>query len=462
MAAIVTKTFKKQVLDRVFDELNAGTVKYYVGIGRSEAWDSSDTPPAPTDTPRTVRNFRLSAQSVKQATDVTYVIPRYNWTTSTIFSAWDDDLSGTPTNAYYVLTDDNRVYACLKQSKDAAGNAVVSTVKPNDTDTGKPFKTSDGYVWKFMYALDGTTASKFLSSNFIPVAKIGDSSNSVSLTANQQVQAAVQENAPIAGITSIKVTAPGTGYSSTPTVTIHGNGTGAAATATVSGGTVVKIELDSSADSCMKMGHGYQYASVAITGGGGAGAKALAVISSGDDSGFGGNAINDLKSSSLMFNVKPAGAENKDFIIGNQDFRQVSLMRAPYDSASGALYTATTGRIGKYLKVTSVSDASNLQKDVEITGQTSGAKAVIDDIDSDRVYAHQSEDTGFKVFAEGETIQGGGQSATLDSAGSDADSDAWTAEDLDKFKNEVLYIENRAPVERTSTQTEDIKVVITL
>ena len=103
-----------------------------------------------------------------------------------------------------------------------------------------------------------------------------------------------------------------------------------------------------------------------------------------------------------------------------------------------------------------------MQKDVEITGQTSGAKALIDDIDSDRVYAHQSEDTGFKVFAEGETIQGGGQSATLDSAGNDADSDAWTAEDLDKFKNEVLYIENRAPVERTSTQTEDIKVVITL
>ena len=47
-------------------------------------------------------------------------------------------------------------------------------------------------------------------------------------------------------------------------------------------------------------------------------------------------------------------------------------------------------------------------------------------------------------------------------AGVDADSDAFTRDDVDKTSGEILYIENRAPVTRAANQTEDIKVVITL
>lgn len=458
MAATVTDKLKYQLLDTLYDEVVNATNRYYVAIGRSEAWDSAETVPNPTNSLRSVRNFRLSAQSIKQVTDVSFVIPRYNWVNGTIYQAWDDNLSGTPSNAYYVLTEDNQVYVCLKQGKNSLGIAVQSTEKPSSNST-KPFKMADGYVWKFMYSLSGATSAKFLSANFMPVEKIFDSSGSSLLTTTQREQAQIQEAATGGQILGVQITDAGNGYTSAPSVTIVGNGSGASATATVSGGRVINIELDSSLDSALTFGHGYDYASVSITGGGGTGAEARAIIST--DSGIGGNAIADFKSSSLMFNVKPSGTENGDFIVANQDFRQIALMKRPrkYNDSD---YTNNTGRMLRYMLVTSVGDAEAFSRDVILTGATSGAKAILDDIDSDRMYAHQTEATGFATFNEGETITGGGQSATLISGSYDTDSDAFTNDDVERFKNDIIYIENRAPVERTLTQTEDIKAVITL
>lgn len=458
MAATVTDKLKYQLLNTLYDEVEQATNRYYVAIGRSEAWDSAETVPTPNNSFREIRNFKLSAQSIKQVTDVSFVIPRYNWVNGTIYQAWDDNLSGTPSNAYYVLTEDNQVYVCLKQGKNSLGIAVQSTEKPSSTDA-VPFKMADGYVWKFMYSLSGATSAKFLSANFMPVTKIQDSSGSPLLTATEREQATIQEASTGGQILGLSITNQGNGYTSAPTVTILGNGTGASATATVSGGRLINIELDSSLDSALTFGRGYDYASVSITGGGGSGATARAIISS--DSGIGGNPIADFKSSSLMFNVKPSGTENGDFIVANQDFRQIALMKRPlkYD---GTDYTNNTGRLLRYLLVTSVGDAETFSRDVTLTGATSGATAILDDIDSDRLYAHQTEDTGFLTFNEGETITGGGQTATLISAGYDGDSDAFTNDDVERFTNDIIYIENRAPVERTLTQTEDIKAVITL
>ena len=80
----------------------------------------------------------------------------------------------------------------------------------------------------------------------------------------------------------------------------------------------------------------------------------------------------------------------------------------------------------------------------------------------DKLYFHQTEDTGFLDFQEEEGISGGGQTGTLVTEGTDADSDAFTRDDVNKLSGKVLYIENRAPVIRDASQTEDIKVVVTL
>ena len=173
MAAIITDIFKKDIIQKIFDAASNDSDKMYIGIGKSEQWDSSETVPTPIDSPRTIRQVRSGLQSVKKASDVSFVVPRYNWSSGSTYSAFDDNFATIPSNTYYVLTDENHVYICLQQSQDNDGDPNASTVKPTGTTT-KPFKTADGYVWKFLYALSAAKSSKFLSSNFVPIQKILD------------------------------------------------------------------------------------------------------------------------------------------------------------------------------------------------------------------------------------------------------------------------------------------------
>jgi len=467
MTAIITDIFKKQLVQNVFDEVTATAVehRYYIGIGKSEEWDSSETVPAPTDTPRTIRNLRAGLQSIKSASDVSYTIPRYNWSSGAIYEGYNDDVSSIPTNTYYVLTEDNQVYICLQQGKSSIGAVQTSTVKPFGT-LSKAFKTADGYVWKFLYTLSAARSSKFLSSNFLPIEKVLDSANANTwnagtLTTLETQQAVIQDAAVPGQILGIEITSNGSGYSSSvPSITINGNGVAASATAFVNGGQVVKIELDSSTDSGMTMGRGYDFASIVF---GAGNATARPII--GPKNGIGFDPRDELKSTSLMFNTKPSGIEDSNFIVG-QDFRQVTLIRNPKQHTDSAIpgsisnYTTSSGKVLKYLQLQATAHASFL--DTIITGGVSAAKAHADQVSGDRIYFHQSELTGFKPFAEGEAISGGGQSGTLIAVGGDVDSDAFTTDDVDNVSGQILYIENRAPITRSADQTEDIKVVITL
>ena len=80
MTAIITDALKSKMLDTVHDEFKAGSIKYYIGVGRSEQWDSSETVPAATNSLRTIRNTRLSLQSIKLAQDLSLI---HIWTLPT-------------------------------------------------------------------------------------------------------------------------------------------------------------------------------------------------------------------------------------------------------------------------------------------------------------------------------------------------------------------------------------------
>ena len=172
MVAIITDKLKNLVVDLIKANDSDASNKYYAAIGRSEAWNDSDVSPTPLRTKSEENRFRNSMQSIKLISDVSLVIPRYNWSTGTFYSAYDDTQVGQPTNAYYVINANQQVYMVLRASVSATGTAVASTVEPTGNTTGTPFKTSDGYVWKFMYSISAVDANKFQSANFIPVKNI--------------------------------------------------------------------------------------------------------------------------------------------------------------------------------------------------------------------------------------------------------------------------------------------------
>ena len=434
MPAIVTDNFKRRVIDTLINDIDSTGVSYHVAVGRSEPYDSADTVVDPIQNIREIRNAQLSMQSVKIITDRSFCVERYNWSQGSVYSAYDDNVTQIPAQPFYVYTDEQYVYICLEQGKNAAGQPVTSTVKP--TGTADHIMTADGYTWKFLYSICALREAKFQASNFIPVKLVNsiDSSSSIDDT----TQFNVQQNAIPGAIVGYRLTSTGSGYTSAPTVNIQGNGNGAKGTAFIDGGSVSKIEMAESSG-VKVFGTGYDFASVSLTGGGGIGATAEPIISF--KNGFGADPRDDLKCTALMFNVKPAGDEYSDWVVDN-DFRQIMLVRNIQDSANGTIYTGNTGNALKMMNISSITAA--FTRDQTIIGQTTGAKAVIDTLDANSLFYHQNEDTGFLSFQNGEIIneQNASGTATIDSAVVPG------ARDVDPATGQILYIDNRAAVTR--------------
>lgn len=451
MTATVTDKLKKNLVDELLVDFNEAGNYYYAAIGKSEIWNDSDLATTPSNSLREARNARLAIQSAKLIADASLVVPRYNWSTGTVYAAWDDNTDGQGSNAYYVMNSNQQVYVCVQQARTATNpsTAIVSTVEPSGNVNGTPFATADGYVWKFLFTVGSARAAKYMSAGYIPVTFVDSAAPGA--TADISEQATAEDNAVAGQVLSYVVTNSGSGYSSAPTVTIQGNGTNAKATATVAGGQVVKITVKDSSGTLM-FGSGYDYANVVVSGGGGDSATARAVLA--PVGGLGANPTNDLKAAAVMFNSKPEGAEGGDFFIG-QDFRQVTLLKNITLVDSTGLFTSATGNALNRLVVGGVVDGP-FTKDITIEGATSGAKAYVDYVDSDLFY-HQNESTGFLTFDSGETISivsgGGATTATVVNT---------IKGEFDPMSGELLYIDNRAAVTRATDQTEDIKIVIQL
>ena len=460
MASTVTYNFRDLAIDKIFEDIDSSGTHHYVGIGRSQDWEDSDgsgslVPDAASNSPRVTRNLRQNLQSIKKVSDREFVVPRYNWSTGTIYSAYDDAYtSNSLSNPYYVMTSDNSVYICLQQGTNNAGAVVTSTVLPSGTSVD-PFKTADGYVWKYLFTLTSGNANKYLSANFLPVTFVDSAGSGDPLATQEQYN--VQNAADSGEIIGIVVTSGGTGYTSAPTVTINGDGSGASAVATVSGGAITKIEIkdsDGLGTPGFQYGTGYRYATVEFSGGGGAGAIARTIH--GPLAGIGANPREDLRASSLMVNVKIDGAEGGDFITDN-DYRQISFFKnfTQYDSSD--LFIDATGDCLRKLKFDTGTYSGTIVNDMLITQSSSGASAYVDNFDgTDTIRYHQTEETGFVNFQENAAVTFSGGGFTLLTT---ADS-ALIAPDIDIYSGEVLYFDNRATVSRAADQTEDVKIVI--
>ena len=97
---------------------------------------------------------------------------------------------------------------------------------------------------------------------------------------------------------------------------------------------------------------------------------------------------------------------------------------------------------------------TNFTVDKILEGQTSNAQAYVDFIDSNEIYYHQTDETGFTPFQDGEVIE------ELNGAGQGIIDSSLIQSQVDKQSGDLLYIDNRAPVSRTTSQAEDIKVII--
>jgi hypothetical protein len=147
----------------------------YAVLGRAEAYSDESVIPAPVETDQD-KHYELwrQAWAGKKITsgDVSHVVPRHNWATGTVYAMYRDRDTNLYGRSFYIITDQNNVYKCLKNNKGA-----VSTIRPTGFSTSA-FTTSDGYHWKYMYTVSLGRADKFMTAAYIPVQNVLSSDGS--------------------------------------------------------------------------------------------------------------------------------------------------------------------------------------------------------------------------------------------------------------------------------------------
>jgi len=423
MPSIVTSKFRVHNAEQFVEAFSeTSNTIMYMFVGRNSAFPNDNSPPTPVNSTANVEytpwRDMFGAKRVTSS-DVTHAIPRYDWTSGTVYIYYDDqDTNLIESDNFYVVTDEYNVYKCLWNV-----NGAASTTKPTGTSTS-PFTTADGYIWKYMYTVTTAKAIKFLTTSYIPVQ---------TLTADGgESQWAVQAAAVDGGIHVVRVTAGGSGYGSAPSVTITGDGTGATANSTIAGGIVTAVTITNP-------GTGYTRASVAFASGA---ATATAVIS--PKGGHGANAVEELGGKYVMLNVRLDGTESNTITTANE-FRQVGIVRDPFAYGTSSRAVASSYRQTFRYQLSGVSGTFN--SDETVTSGSNTASLV--EFTSPYLYTTLP---GNLAFANGATVTGAG-AATGTIA-------AIVTPGLQPYTGDILYVENRVPISRASDQIEDIKLII--
>ena len=424
MASIVTTKFRvhnAQQFAEAFSE-TANTIMYLF-IGKNTAFPDDNAPPTPVNSTANVEytpwRDMYAAKRITTA-DVTHAVPRYDWTSGTVYTYYDDtDTNLIESDSFFVITEDYNVYKCLWNAGGAA-----STTKPTGVSTS-PFTTADGYIWKYMYTVTTAKALKFLTNDYMSVQKL-DSDDG---TDQWDVQAAAVDG----GIHVVKVTSGGSGYGSAPAVTITGDGTGATANSTIVSGVVTRVTITAA-------GTGYTRASVAFASGA---AAATAIIS--PKGGHGSDAVEELGGKYIMLNVRLDGTESNTFSTANE-FRQVGIVRDPFLYGTSTRAVASSFRQSFRYQLSAPSGTFAL--DETITSGSNTASVV--------EWTTPNLFTTLPVhlpFANTASVSGG----TSGASGTIA---AISTPGLQPYTGDIIYVENRVPISRAADQIEDVKLII--
>ena len=514
MAAIITDQIRilnaKNFLSGVTSTSNA----YYSFIGLpnptdiESTWDTS--PPSPKDNFDEEDNYWDTMIALKKinSSDARQVVTRRLWTSGTTYDMYRSDYSRTNTAkvsgatnlyaaTYYIINSDYRVYACLQNGIDPDNpNGRPSLDEPTFTDLEprKAGTSGDGYIWKYLYTIKPSDIVKFESTDFIPVPTDWSTNSDV---------ASVRDNAVDGSIKIVTITDRGVGLgtaNSTYTkVPIYGDGTGAECTIVINNDQKVSDVTVSTA------GQNYTYGNVDLEAGGvptGTTRPTFDVIIS-PPGGHGNDIYRELGAFNvLLYSRIENDIENPDFITGNQIAR-VGVIENP-KATSGALLSADKASAVGALRLTGAGYSSaTFDADAYFTqtvsaGTTAAARVVnYDQTTGVLKYWQDRTVAGFNTVGTAQTNPTYGYNLTAFTAspgtngsltitptsGSNLAIDTsftgvstvinnrtyylgqeftsgLASPEVKPYSGNIVYVDNRPSITRSTNQKEDIKVIL--
>ena len=196
--------------------------------------------------------------------------------------------------------------------------------------------------------------------------------------------------------------------------------------------------------------------------------------------GHGFNAVEELGGHYVMMATKLTGAEGDDVTTEN-DFRKLGIVVNPYLYGTTSVASDATARMTYALKLTSQS--GTYDGDEKISQATTGAIGKVVEWDSSNSILYYTQErfgdygtngtTGANVAFSGANIVTGATSGATGTPDASADSavtlaggntitftNGYANPELDPDSGDMIYIENRKPISRSSDQIEDIKIIV--
>lgn len=438
----ITTNLKKLMLNLLESDIDSDT--YYVGLARSnETIDFSGTE---SSTLAEQRGLRNQLHSVKVLSKTNLVVPTIEWQGNNTYTPYDDD-NDDLTN-FYVVNSKREIFVCIEVSKNVDGTTNPSTVEPTSNLAGtqqKSFRTVDGYLWRFLHAVNNGVYSDFKNISYMPVSKI----DLLNPTLLEDITSTTLQDSSVAGeILSIAIDSGGQGYTTIPGITIQGNGISAAFVATLSNGVITRIQVDSDDANVYTHGSGFDFAKVTPSYGD---AVLRPVI--GPSAGFSSDPRDTLQARHVSLKVDFDNTETGT-ILAENDFQTVAIMKN-VNTPAGAAFSGNTGNALNSFTLSSVQGGSTFNEDEFINTSSGVASGKVFHWDgANTLYYYQNDSTGYGTFTSGLGI-------TTPSGGA-ATINAINLPDIDRYSGEILYINNFVEVARDANQTEDIRLVLEL
>lgn len=164
---------KTRIVQSLSNLFEPGSGNYaFIGFSRTTPWEVNQVNEVPNavDSVKEGTDFWREAIAFKRIrpSNVSFVLPRYDWVSGEVYPPYRDDVDLFDDNnpaKFYVLVDEERIYKCIDNNDNA-----VSEYKPTETGT-QVFETGDGYRWKFIYKISEVDRN-FLTKEFMPVFKV--------------------------------------------------------------------------------------------------------------------------------------------------------------------------------------------------------------------------------------------------------------------------------------------------
>ena len=519
MAAIITDQLRILNAKNFVAGVASTANSYYsfVGLPNPTDYDSDwdTTPPSPVDNFNQEDNFWDTMIALKKInkSDVRQVVRKETWTSGITYDMYRNNISVTdvskPSDAvslydanYYVMNSDYRVYECLQNGTspdNPAGRPSLDEPTFTDLEPRAAGTSGDGYIWKYLYTISPSDIVKFDSTNYLPVPQDW---------ATNTNDASVRKNAATSGqLKIVTITNRGVGVGTAnkvyTQVPIKGDGSGAEATVTTNNDAKISDVTISNG------GSGYTFGTLDLSAKGIEGTTdPIFNVIIPPQGGHGADIYRELGAYNvLLYSRIENDTDNPDFVTGNQIAR-VGVIESPsaYDSDSNL--EADKASAVYALKLTGAGYSGvSFNPDDQITqtigvGSTAFGRVVAYDQNTgvlkywqDKFHCgfntdgtkNSSPTYGFTMerFTADIGSQGSfnviGGSATLaiqTSFGSAANPGINTVinsrtynlgqsfikgvaqPEVKKYSGNIIYVDNRPSITRSTNQKEDIKVIL--